>query len=119
MWMPSPNQAAVLVRLLQEGAPLRQARGIAFTEHDIMNQKASLQLHHDGIAVVTLQNPPVNALHPAGVLPFLHVLTIHLVSSPKCMFDVSIVSCTGSMKAYVIGVIRFLALSAHSHAAQP
>ena len=36
-----------------------------------MNQKASLQVGHDGIAVVTLQNPPVNALHPAGVLQAL------------------------------------------------
>ena len=40
----------------------------------IMNQKASLQVQHDGVAIVTLQNPPVNALHPAGVLHFLHVL---------------------------------------------
>ena len=36
----------------------------------IMNQKASLQVQHDGVAIVTLQNPPVNALHPAGVLHF-------------------------------------------------
>ena len=36
-----------------------------------MNQKSSLQVGHDGIAVVTLQNPPVNALHPAGVLQTL------------------------------------------------
>lgn len=30
---------------------------------------ATLEVGSDGIAVVTLQNPPVNALHPAGV-PF-------------------------------------------------
>ena len=41
----------------------------------MMNEKASLQVHHDGIAVVTLQNPPVNALHPAGVLPPLQTLS--------------------------------------------
>ena len=36
-----------------------------------MSQKASLQVGHDGVAVITLQNPPVNALHPAGVLQAL------------------------------------------------
>ena len=28
---------------------------------------AAIDVSSDGIAVVTLQNPPVNALHPAGV----------------------------------------------------
>ena len=37
----------------------------------IMNRKASLQVQHDGVAIVTLQNPPVNALHPAGVVHLL------------------------------------------------
>ena len=41
-----------------------------------MNQKASLQVGHDGVAVITLQNPPVNALHPAGVL---HVCSVPVV----------------------------------------
>ena len=43
-----------------------------------MNQKASIQVHPDGVAVVTLQNPPVNALHPAGVSYFLHVFGCHV-----------------------------------------
>ena len=31
-------------------------------------QKTSLEIDSDGIAVITLQNPPVNALHPTGGL---------------------------------------------------
>lgn len=30
----------------------------------------SLEIDSDGIAVITLKNPPVNALHPKGTLGF-------------------------------------------------
>ncbi len=31
---------------------------------------ATFEVGSDGVAIITLQNPPVNALHPAGAGPF-------------------------------------------------
>ncbi len=46
---------------------------------------ATIEVGSDGIAVITLQNPPVNALHPAGVLLFC---LKHLMSASMAPIEI-------------------------------
>ncbi|CAL5226791.1 g9652 [Coccomyxa viridis] len=63
-----------------------------------MNQKASLQVGHDGVAVITLQNPPVNALHPAVLNALFNCLR-----EAHARRDVKAIVVTGSNNRFSAG----------------